>query len=714
MDIEEYIGRINEAIKLFQNGREAEVLSECQKLIDSKPERVGAYLLLSQVYSKQNQLYLAENILKEGQKQTADDSLLMSLGIIQTKLKKYEDAISVFRLVKVRGKNRKFHFYFAKALAELGLIEEAIDEYKECLKLDPNHRASLNNLANLSQRKGDHKEAIRFYQRLIDIYPDEAIGYCNLGGAYEQESLFEKARSCYEKSLEINPKLSITYFNLSQLQAKKFNDYKGALQFIEDGLKHGDERFREGLRFYQILFRKIIADWTDYSQDKNDLIKIIDEYLEGNINLPFEIVPYTLSYMRVENERYRAVAEKYAEKITDEVKVKYQNLLYDHSSSPGKLKVGYLSPNFRKHPGGVLVRKLFEFHDSSQFEIHGFSLVQSSDFINNDIKNDVDYYHDVSELRTKEIADLINRCGIDILVGLAGYNTNMNMEVFALRPAPVQMMMIGSHETSGASFIDYVFSDESMMDASLRKNFTEQVITLPCSSLINSELPLDETKNTTRADHNLPQNTFVYASFNHPRKLDPETLDAWMQIIQTVPNSILWLFDGGLEQFRVSIHNLANSYHVEHSKVIFASPVDLHTHWERMRHADLFLDSFQYNAHVTGVEALRMGVPMISLRGDNHNSRLGSSLLHYSGLKNCAISTKNDYIELSILAASEGNELKGWREKLESKHSSILFDTELQVKYLEKSYRKALFRHRKGLPPKDFSVGSALELNFLE
>jgi predicted O-linked N-acetylglucosamine transferase (SPINDLY family) len=714
MEVSEYIAGVNQALVLFNRGEIDESLNACTSLIEAKPERKGAYLLLAQIYSKKGEPQKAQEILGFGLKATEDPVFQVSLGILQSKMNLYDQALKSFAQVKHGSdKNELYHLHYAKSLAACGRNQEAIDEYEKCLQLKPDNKQALNNLANLMQKSGKRSKAKNYLQRLIELYPDEAIAYTNIGSLYEKSNEIDKAKKYYEKSLKLDPTLSITYFNLAQLLGGHLNDYTGALSLLQTGLKVGDSSYQKGLRLYQIIYRQYVADWSEYDKDVDDLDQILEEYLSENSNLPFEIVPYTLSHAKVDNQRYRRIAVRYAKTVERRVKQKYPTITYNHSLSVGKIKIGYYSPNMRSHPGGLLVRKLFDYHDSGKFEVHAFSLVTSDDFVSQEIKDSVDYFHDVSKLDTLEIANLINRTGIDILVSLAFYNTSMNVEVLALKPAPIQMVLIGSHETTGATFIDYAFSDESMMDVDIRNNFTENIITLPCSLLINSELPTDSSLKTIPKDHDLPNEAFVFASFNHPRKLDRETVDAWMEILKGAENAVLWMYDGGHEHVREVIMKIAISKEVNKERIIFASPVDPKKHWERLHHVDLLLDSFIYNAHATGIEALRMGVPMITLRGSNHNSRLGASLMHYANLSTCIILTKNDYIQRSIQLATHPKELESIRKSLQSGSDKLIFDTELQVKYLEKAYQKVFLRLIKKQPPKDLSVGSALRLDSL-
>ncbi|MEQ8628047.1 tetratricopeptide repeat protein [Ekhidna sp.] len=715
MEAREYISGINQATKSLNQGELDKAITLCKDLQQSIPERMGAYLVIAQAHLKKNQPGKASEILKEGIKHCDEALLKINLAIVLHKQGVHEEAIHWFEAVErssAKIPNSKFWFSYAKSSTETGRIHKAIELYEKCLKIKPDHKAALNNLANIYQKREELVKAESFYKKLIHHYPGEGMAYCNLGSLYERSKKVGLAIQYYEKGREVAPHLSIIYYNLGQLYGNEKNDHVKALEVYSDGLLKGDDTYRKGIRFYQIVARQHAGNWSDYEKDISDLNAILQWYVEEEYP-PFEIVPYALSYSKVEPELYKKVAERYADKIKREIQQQFPDRSYDHTLSEGKIKVGYLSPNFRQHPGGTLVRQVFDFHDSKRFEIHAFSLVHTDDWINIEIKDSVDYYHDVSKKSSVEIADLINRTGIDVLVSLAGYQTAMKFNVLALRPAPIQMVAIGSHETTGADYVDYVFTDEFMNDHELRKSFSEQVITLPCSLLINSELPFDSKIQTVRSDHGLPEKGFVFANFNHPKKLDPETFSTWMDILNQVPESVLWIYDGGVSGFAESIREKAEQRGIDMKRIICAPPLDIKKHWERFRHADLFLDNFIYNAHVTGIEALRMGIPMVSLKGTSHNSRLGSSLLYYSGFENHICLTKNDYITVSIRLATSAAELEATKEQLQAVDNVILFDTELQVKYLEKAFRKALHKFKKGLAPKDFEVGSALDLNSL-
>lgn len=713
MDTQEYIQEINKLSLSIQDQNYEYVIQRSGELIQLVPDRKGAYLIQAQAFIRQDKLIDARDILQTGRDKCGSPELTLNLAIIYSKLKDFKKAYQTFKQVDIlpdKISNPQYWFHFGMSAIKFGQINEGINHYKKVLDVKPDHKAALNNLANILHKKEERKLAEKYYLDLIKHHPGEAMAYSNLAGLYEQAGKKEEAADFFKKAIQVDPTTSIAYYNLGQIYCAHYKDFEIALNVYDQGLKHGDSSYRDGIRFNQILARQNLADWSCYEEDLSDLNRIIKEYLESHRSL-FEIVPYTLSYFNIDPKLYRKVAERYANKIVENTYQLHPDVKYDHSlGEEDKIKIGYLSPNFRLHPGGTLVRGLFDYHDSKRFETHAFSLVHKDDFVNRDIRDSVDYYHNASSMTSVEVANLINRTGIDILVSLAGYNSDMKFDILALRPAPIQMIIIGSHETTGADFVDYIFTDEFLIDDEYRQAFSEKLITLPCSLLLNSALPLEEQLKTNKSDHGLPDDQFVFANFNHPKKLDPGTFKVWMQILQKTPDSVLWLYNAGNIKLGETLKKEAEKHTIDPARIIMADPIPIKQHWERFRHADLFLDSFNYNAHVTGIEALRMGIPIVTLKGNNHNRRLCSSLLHYSGLKDLICNTKIDYITVSSQLASNAAELEEIKIKLQAADNKALFDTELQAKYLEKAYLKALLKFKKGQPPGDIVVGSALDL----
>lgn len=695
----------------YGEGKYEDALEHFEKGVAVKPDGINLLILKAQTLVKLKRLESAAQVLRTGFETTSNLQFKLNLGIVKSQMGSYKEAIELLaanELAKLGNDTGWLHR--AKSLAAIGRNEEAGISYQECLKISPRNKAALNNLANLYQRNQAFAKAIKLYETLINYFPEEGMAYNNMAGLQEKLNNLDQAVSLYEKATEVSPELSMAWYNRAHLLGKRLNQHAKSLEICNEGLKKGKGEFLEPLRFLQILSKQQLNDWSSHEEDQTDLNSILQNYLNSQ-SPKFEIVPFDLSFSKIDGTTYRRVAEKYAKGIAEKAKSTAPKIPYNHTLSEGKIKVGYYSSEFRKHAGGFLVRKLFEYHDSSEFEVHAFSLVHTEDFVNKDIQESVDYYHDVSKLSAPEIASLINRSGIDVLIALGGYNSFMKIEVLAMRPAPIQMMMIGSQETTGAPFVDFVFSDTSLIDEELRRNFSENVITLPSPLLMNCELPQLDAKETTREDHQLPAKGFVFASFNHPQKVDPETFDCWCEILKSVPDSVLWLYDAGSKDIQDITLSNASERGIESDRIVFAAPKKIEEHWERVKHADLFLDTFICNAHFTGVEVLRSGKPILTKRGDSHNSRLCSSLLHFARLPELVTRSSEEYIKVAISLAQDVEGLKKISKKLSSKKGNVLFDSELQIKYLEKALKLVLHEFNKNGQFKDLIVKNTLKFN---
>lgn len=695
----------------YAQGKYSDALEYFEKGLTVKPNGINLLILKAQTLVKLKDFEEAIKVLHAGFETSRNLQFKLNLGIVKAQIGSYGEAIQLLDKEEIRKlKSDTAWLHRAKSLGMLGRIEDAISNYQECLQINPRNRTALNNLANLFQKKEAYAKAIKLYEALIKLFPMEGMAYNNLAGVYEKINDLDKALSLYKKAVEVSPDLSMAWYNLAHLLGKRMNQHVKCLEVCSEGLKKGKGEFLDPLRFLQILSKQHMNDWSSYDQDQVDLKAIIEDYLSDQ-SAKFEIVPFDLSFSKIEGATFKEIATNYAQRILERSNVKGPKVPYDLTLSKGKVKVGYYSSQFRQHPGGFLVRKLFEYHDSLEFEIHAFSLLHTEDFVNKDIQEAVDYYHDVSQLSDVEIANLINRSGIDVLVAIGGYNSFMKMEVLAMRPAPIQMMIIEAHETTGASFVDFIFSDTSMMDENLRKNYTEKVVTLPSPLLLNCELPSLESKSTSREDHGLPKDGFVFSSFNHPKKTDPEAFDCWCEILSAVPKSILWLYDGGLAGVRETVLVNAKQRGIDAARIVFASPLKIEQHWERIKHADLFLDTFIYNAHFTAIEILRNAKPILTKRGNSHNSRLCSSLLHFGGLDELVTQSSEDYVKTAISLAQDAASLEKVAEKLTSKDYNMLFDSEVQVKYLEKAMKLILYEFNKNGQFKDLIVKNTLKFN---
>jgi len=367
------------------------------------------------------------------------------------------------------------------------------------------------------------------------------------------------------------------------------------------------------------------------------------------------------------------------------------------SASDEKIKVVYLSADFRNHPIAYLTAELYELHDRSQFEITAISFgpVDSSP-MRQRLINAFDHFHDVDEMSDLKIAELIANKGTHIVVDLMGHTQDSRPGILAYRPSPIQINYLGYIGTSGTDFIDYIIVDEFSVPADQQQFFDEQLIQLPCYMVTDTKREISNEV-VTRATCGLPEEDFVFCSFNNSYKITPKIFDIWMQCLHEVPSSVLWLVDDGAEP-RNNLCSEAKARGVDPARLIFAPRVDAALYLARIRLADLFLDTPIYNAGTTACDALWLGLPVITCPGKTFVSRMCGGLLHAAGIPELIVDSLEAYKSLAVQLATSPDELKGLKNRLiANQPTAPLFDSKSFCNHFEAALTTTWNRWRDSL-----------------
>ena len=360
-----------------------------------------------------------------------------------------------------------------------------------------------------------------------------------------------------------------------------------------------------------------------------------------------------------------------------------------------RIRIGYLSGDFRHHPLAHNTQAMYALHDRTQFEVFAYSARASHDAYAQRIAADCDRFVDVEDNTPEELAARIRADEIDILVDLSGYTTYCRTESLAARPAPVQVNYQGFPGTLGADFVDYIVLDPVVLPEADREWVDEQPVLLPESYFMLAREPIGES-GIGRADEGLPADAFVFCCMNHARKLEPESFDLWLALLQHVPGSVLWLLQCP-ESTRTMLRQRAAAAGIDSGRLIFAERRDKPVHLERLRLADLFLDTFTYNAHATAADALWSGLPVVTLKGRGIPARVCASLLTALGRPDLITESHDDYLATALALAQNPDRLAALRADILTRRlSSPLFDTERRVRHLEQAYRSMWTRFLSG------------------
>jgi predicted O-linked N-acetylglucosamine transferase (SPINDLY family)/SAM-dependent methyltransferase len=366
-----------------------------------------------------------------------------------------------------------------------------------------------------------------------------------------------------------------------------------------------------------------------------------------------------------------------------------------------RVRVAYLSADVGEHPVSQLLVGVLEKHDRQRFETLLVCLEsEDGSALGKRMRGAVDRVLEVRRDSDASVARQLRELEVDIVVDLQGMTQGMRAEILARRPAPIQVSYLGFAATMGAPYIDYIIADSVVIPAGAEAGYSEQIARLP-----QCFLPFDNTQSIaervpTRAEAGLPESGLVFCDFNNHIKITPPVFDVWMRLLKAIPDSCLWL-RWAAEDVTTNLRREAQARGVDPQRLIFAVKVPtLAEHLARQRLADLFLDTFPYNAHATAAQALWAGVPVLTCQGQSFASRVAASLLHACGMPQLITDDLQQYEHRALSLARDPEQLLHLRQTLASNlRTAPLFDTELYTRDLEGAFLAMVERQRAGLPP---------------
>jgi predicted O-linked N-acetylglucosamine transferase (SPINDLY family) len=492
------------------------------------------------------------------------------------------------------------------------------------------------------------------------IKPDYAEGWGNKGATLHELKHFEEAIYCYDKAVNLKP--DIDWF-------------LGAL----------------------IHLKSRICAWTNIQEETKNLIEKVQE--SKKVIQPFALMSLS--------------DDPALHKKSSEINVNFR-FLFNPSLGPilkhskkEKIRIAYFSADFRSHAVALLTAQLYEIHDRSRFEIFAFSLLKSphGDEMNARLRNSFDHFLDVEDISDKEIAQMARDLQIDIAVDLAGHTQHARTGIFAYRAAPIQVNWLGYPGTMGADYMDYIIADKTLIPPQAEQFYSEKVVYLPDTYMVDDSKRIPSSRLFSRQEFGLPENTFIFCCFNNDYKFNAKVLDSWSRILLAVEDSILWISENN-QPFKANITAEFEQRGINPSRIIFAQRVDsMADHLARYSLAGLFLDTYPYNAHTTTIDALKAGVPVLTLIGQSFPSRVAASLLNAIGLPELVTTTQKEYETLAIQLASDPSRLLAIKNKLaDNRLSAPLFDTPLFAKNLEAAYLKMYERYQTDLEPEHLVI----------
>jgi protein O-GlcNAc transferase len=584
-----------------------------------------------------------------------------------------------------------------------GRLEKALEQFQQAIQTRPDYAEAHFNIGTVLEARGDLTGATAHFREAIRIRPSYARAFEHLGHLFEQCGRDYDALACYRSAVSLQPDSANMQRRLGDLLVRK-KDWPAALGVLERAvaLKPDDPALFASL----FWARQQACDWRNYDASVERLWSDAEKRLAAGAAtgvIPFQAL--TLPWPR---PRLLAVARRHC----DAWVLQNRQLGLSLEIAPpgvaartGRLRVGYLSGDYRDHPISHLLHGFFGRHDRERFEIFAYSFGLEDDSpYRRRIAAECEHFVDVASLSYPDIARRIAADKIHVLVDLMGHTGVNRLGSLAMRPAPIQVSFLGMLGTMGADFVDYLITDPIVTPPEFASTFTEQFVTLPYSYIIAEPDTIASSPPVNRRAFGLPADAFVYCSFNSAYKVEPRAFDLWMRILSEVPDSVLWLYSAG-QVIEENLRREAGTRGIAPERLVFAPLVPRHEHVRRHQAADLFLDSLLYNAAATASLSLQAGLPVLTCQGDTFASRVGASLLTAIGLPELIARDPAEYERMAIELARNPAQLRQLRQSLASAiKTSPLFDTPRFVHNLESAYEEMWENHASNRSPRPIQV----------
>jgi protein O-GlcNAc transferase len=674
-------------------GRHREALIAYDKALALKPDLAEAVLGRGNVFAE---------LKRQDEALAAYDNALalkpdlaeawLGRGNVFAERKRYDDALSSYdTALAFKPDFAGAWFGRGNVFAGRRTYDDAFAAYDKALFLKPDFAKAWLGRGNVLHALKSYPDALAAYDQALTLKPDLAEAWHGRGNVFTELGRYDEALAAYDQALALRPDLAEAWHGYGNVmtQLKRYGDaftaYDKAVKLRPESSEAAGERLFSKLR---------ICDWTNLEPE---IAQLMSTMREGKASS----APFAMFGIPAAPADQLQCATRYIQE-QPAFPALWRGEIYEH----GRIRVAYVSPDLRDHAVAYLAVGMFEHHDRARFETTGISFgpAQDSDFRRR-VMSSFEHFIDTGTQSDQEIADLIRKQEIDIVVDLHGFAGVGRLGVFARRPAPVQVNYLGYPGTMGADYYDYIFADATVIPPEHFEFYTEKVAWLPDSFLANDSMRRIGERTPSRSELNLPENAFVFCCLNQSFKVDPTIFDTWMRLLKEVDGSVLWL----KENDQTSTRNLrleAERRGVAPDRLVFAPNVaHVDDHLARHRQADLFLDTLHYNAHTTASDSLWTGVPVITCLGTTYAGRVAASLLRAVGLPDLVTRSLPEYEALALKIAREPALLASLKAKLADNRGKFpLFNTARFTRNVEAAYTAMWERIQRGEPPAHLAV----------
>ncbi|MBF0383321.1 MAG: tetratricopeptide repeat protein [Magnetococcales bacterium] len=617
-----------------------------QKAIAIAPDFAEAYYTLANCHKEAGDLAAAVTNYKKAIEIKADyaqahsnlGNVLKEQGDIQGAIKSYKNTIAI------KQDFVEAHYNLGVALQEEGDLAAANSSYQTTISLKPDFVEAYSNLGVTLLEQGKLPEALNSLQKAIAIKPDYAQAHSNLGNVYKKQDELEKAVESYRTTIAINPNLAEVHFNLG-------------ITLKNQG------KVKEAVSCYQ----KALAIKPDFNEAHCNLIFCLDYSSLRSSNI-----------VHIEREKW---AKIHAEPLKSS-----WTAFSNNRDKKRKLRIGYVGADFKHHSAAHIFSTVLLNHNLAKFQIYIYAGNTVEDDLSQKFKNISTKWLSTANIDDGQLAEIIKQDGIDILVDLAGHTEGNRLRTFARKPAPIQITAWGYPLGTSMTAMDYLFADQIFIPAEERKYYKEEIVDLTC---MVSFIPFNNFPEVT--DPPICKNGYVtFGSFNRLEKYNQEMYTIWSEILHRVPNSKLLFKTGKLDSPVVveEIEAIFEKLGITKNRLILLGRTSRMDHIKAHSHIDIMLDPYPHTGGVTTLEALKMGVPVLTCEY-LMRSPTTACVLHTLDMDEWRVQDGKDYVEKAVLFAKDIDMLKSLRKQLRNRFDeSVIGNPKLYVAEVETVYRK--------------------------
>ncbi len=619
-------------------------------------------------------------------------------------LNRKDDAVASYRRsLQLQPDQALVACNLGNTLRGMGRLAESVAAFEGALQSEPELYNIYNGMGLTLQTQNRHEEAVKSFRKGLEINPEYPEALNNLAISEAAVGHIDEAIAAYGKLLQVSPDLAEGYFNLASLLQSINRWDESILAFMQSLRVKPDYNV-----IYPFLAHSLMqqCSWSNLHSVVEKIRTNTEEELTSDG--PVALSAFALQSLPGEFSMAlrQAVAEQISRRNADYVAESAQELSFNYNRlKPHKrIRIGYVSPDFRFHSVSVAFKGILDNHDTERFQTHGYALhAGGDDHMTDALRERFHGYHNLVDYSFEYSAQLIHDDEIDILIDLAGHTKGGQLSLLALRPAPIQAHYLGFSATIGAQFLDYLITDHHQVPPEQRPYFTENLVYLPDTFMATQRAPI-AIEGPSRADYGLPEGAFVFANFNIHYKIEPKIFAIWMRLLRKIPDAVLWLIRGTATSTE-NLRKEASARGVNPDRLIFADKIPHPEHLARLPFADLALDNFYHGGGVTTVDCLWTGVPVLTLAGPTPQSRNGATLLAAIGQQDLITYRIEEYEATAFAFADDRDSLARVKAELvATRDDHPLFNSKRLTRHLEAAYELMWQAHEDGRPPRMIEV----------